>query len=114
MHSNFFRAYGFWHVGEGFQTILMMWYMAFHAGLSATEIGTTSAVIGFKVVLVFGVSFLLVVTHEVKPVTKLVAAARPPKRRKSFLLMFIMQMLVDDVLKLNLTHCLIGLVYLQT
>lgn len=39
MHSNFFRAYGFWHVGEGFQTILMMWYMAFHAGLSATEIG---------------------------------------------------------------------------
>lgn len=37
--SNFFRAYGFWHVGEGFQTILMMWYMAFHAGLSATEIG---------------------------------------------------------------------------
>ncbi len=39
MHSNFFRAYGFWHVGEGFQTILMMWYMAFHAQLSATEIG---------------------------------------------------------------------------
>ena len=39
MRSNFFRAYGFWHVGEGFQTILMMWYMAFHAQLSATEIG---------------------------------------------------------------------------
>lgn len=39
MTSNFFRAYGFWHVGEGFQTILMMWYMAFHAGLSASEIG---------------------------------------------------------------------------
>ena len=39
MPSNFFRAYGFWHVGEGFQTILMMWYMAFHAGLSASEIG---------------------------------------------------------------------------
>ncbi len=39
MQSNFFRAYGFWHVGEGFQTILMMWYMAFHAQLSATEIG---------------------------------------------------------------------------
>jgi MFS family permease len=37
--NNFFRAYGFWHVGEGFQTILMMWYMAFHARLSATEIG---------------------------------------------------------------------------
>ncbi len=39
IQNNFFRAYGFWHVGEGFQTILMMWYMAFHAGLSATEIG---------------------------------------------------------------------------
>lgn len=39
MRSSFFRAYGFWHVGEGFQTILMMWYMAFHAQLSATEIG---------------------------------------------------------------------------
>lgn len=37
--SNFFRAYGFWHVGEGFQTILMMWYMTFHARLSATDIG---------------------------------------------------------------------------
>lgn len=39
MRSNFFRSYGFWHVGEGFQTILMMWYMAFHTQLSATEIG---------------------------------------------------------------------------
>lgn len=39
MKSPFFGAYGFWHVGEGFQTILMMWYMAFHAGLSASEIG---------------------------------------------------------------------------
>lgn len=39
MRSNFFRSYGFWHCGEGFQTILIMWYMAFHARLSATEIG---------------------------------------------------------------------------
>lgn len=39
MRSNFFRAYGFWHCGEGFQTILIMWYMAFHARLSAGEIG---------------------------------------------------------------------------
>lgn len=39
LRSNFFRAYGFWHVGEGFQTILMMWYMTFHARLSATDIG---------------------------------------------------------------------------
>lgn len=39
MHSNFFRSYWFWHCGEGFQTILLMWYMAFHARLSAAEIG---------------------------------------------------------------------------
>ncbi len=39
LRSNFLRAYGFWHVGEGFQTILMMWYMTFHARLSATDIG---------------------------------------------------------------------------
>ncbi len=39
MRSNFFRAYGFWHCGEGFQTILLMWYMTFHAGLSAAQIG---------------------------------------------------------------------------
>jgi MFS family permease len=39
MKSSFFGAYGFWHCGEGFQTILMMWYMAFHAQLSASEIG---------------------------------------------------------------------------
>lgn len=43
MQGNFFRAYGFWQVGEGFQTILMMWYMAFHAGLSASEIGVYQA-----------------------------------------------------------------------
>lgn len=39
MRSLFFPAYWFWHCGEGFQTILMMWYMTFHAGLSASEIG---------------------------------------------------------------------------
>lgn len=39
MHNTFFRSYWFWHCGEGFQTILMMWYMAFHAQLSASEIG---------------------------------------------------------------------------
>ena len=39
MRNNFFRSYGFWHVGEGFQTILFMWYMAFHARLSPSEIG---------------------------------------------------------------------------
>lgn len=37
--SNFFRSYGFWHVGEGFQTVLLTWYMAFYADLSASEIG---------------------------------------------------------------------------
>jgi len=39
MRNTFFRSYWFWHCGEGFQTILMMWYMAFHARLSASEIG---------------------------------------------------------------------------
>ncbi|HMS94188.1 MAG TPA: MFS transporter [Tabrizicola sp.] len=39
MRNNFFRSYWFWHCGEGFQTILMMWYMTFHARLSASEIG---------------------------------------------------------------------------
>ena len=39
MRSRFFAAYGLWHVGEGFQTILMMWYMTFHAHLSASQIG---------------------------------------------------------------------------
>ncbi len=39
MHNNFFRSYWFWHCGEGFQTVLLMWYMAFHAGLSPAEIG---------------------------------------------------------------------------
>lgn len=39
MRNKFFQSYWFWHCGEGFQTILMMWYMAFHARLSASEIG---------------------------------------------------------------------------
>lgn len=39
MRNNFFRSYWFWHCGEGFQTILLMWYMTFHANLSAGEIG---------------------------------------------------------------------------
>lgn len=39
LSSRYFQAYGFWHAGEGFQTILMMWYMTFHARLSAAEIG---------------------------------------------------------------------------
>lgn len=39
MGNRYFWAYGFWHAGEGFQTILMMWYMAFHTRLSAAEIG---------------------------------------------------------------------------
>lgn len=43
--SNFFRAYGFWHWGEGFQTVLFTWYMTFHANLSATEIGFFQALV---------------------------------------------------------------------
>lgn len=39
LSSRYFQAYGFWHSGEGFQTILMMWYMTFHARLSPSEIG---------------------------------------------------------------------------
>lgn len=39
MRKPFFASYWFWHCGEGFQTILFTWYMAFHARLSATEIG---------------------------------------------------------------------------
>lgn len=37
--SRYFQAYGLWHSGEGFQTVLMMWYMTFHARLTAAEIG---------------------------------------------------------------------------
>lgn len=43
--GNFFRAYGFWHWGEGFQTVLFTWYMTFHANLSATEIGFFQALV---------------------------------------------------------------------
>lgn len=43
--SNFFRSYGLWHWGEGFQTVLFTWYMAFHANLSATEIGFYQALV---------------------------------------------------------------------
>jgi MFS family permease len=39
MRNTFFPAYGLWHCGEGFQTVLIMWYMAFHARLSPAEIG---------------------------------------------------------------------------
>ena len=41
----FFRAYGFWHWGEGLQTVLFTWYMTFHAGLSASEIGFYQALV---------------------------------------------------------------------
>lgn len=43
--SNFFKAYGFWHWGEGLQTVLFTWYMAFHAELSATQIGFYQALV---------------------------------------------------------------------
>ncbi|OIQ45811.1 MAG: hypothetical protein BM558_02225 [Roseobacter sp. MedPE-SW] len=43
--SPFFRAYGFWHWGEGLQTVLFTWYMTFHAGLSATQIGFYQALV---------------------------------------------------------------------
>lgn len=39
LSSRYYQAYGFWHAGEGFQTILMMWYMTFHARLPAADIG---------------------------------------------------------------------------
>ncbi|CUK15638.1 Major Facilitator Superfamily protein [Ruegeria denitrificans] len=55
-NNNFFRAYGFWHWGEGFQTVLFTWYMAFHAELTATEIGFYQALVlsPFLVFTVFG------------------------------------------------------------
>lgn len=54
--SNFFRAYGFWHWGEGLQTVLFTWYMAFHADLTATEIGFYQALVlsPFLVFTIFG------------------------------------------------------------
>ncbi len=45
LRNKFFRAYGFWHWGEGLQTVLFTWYMAFHANLSATEIGFYQALV---------------------------------------------------------------------
>ncbi|WP_166418143.1 MFS transporter [Cochlodiniinecator piscidefendens] len=54
--NRFFRAYGFWHWGEGFQTVLFTWYMAFHANLTATEIGFYQALVlsPFLVFTIFG------------------------------------------------------------
>lgn len=54
--SNFFRSYGFWHYGEGFQTVLFTWYMAFHSGLSATQIGLYQALVlsPFLIFTIFG------------------------------------------------------------
>ncbi|WP_170517160.1 MFS transporter [Ruegeria atlantica] len=54
--NNFFRAYGFWHWGEGFQTVLFTWYMTFHAELTATEIGFFQALVlsPFLVFTIFG------------------------------------------------------------
>jgi len=43
--NRFFQAYGFWHWGEGLQTVLFTWYMTFHAGLSASEIGFYQALV---------------------------------------------------------------------
>lgn len=54
-NNKFFRAYGFWHWGEGFQTVLFTWYMAFHANLSATEIGFYQALV-LSPFLVFTIS----------------------------------------------------------
>lgn len=54
--NQFFKAYGFWHWGEGFQTVLFTWYMAFHANLSASEIGFYQAVVlsPFLIFTIFG------------------------------------------------------------
>ena len=43
--NQFFKSYGFWHWGEGLQTVLFTWYMTFHAQLSATEIGFYQALV---------------------------------------------------------------------
>lgn len=45
LRSKFFGAYGFWHWGEGFQTVLFTWYMSIHLNLSATEIGFYQALV---------------------------------------------------------------------
>lgn len=55
-NNKFFRAYGFWHWAEGFQTVLFTWYMTFHAKLTATEIGFYQALVlsPFLFLTVFG------------------------------------------------------------
>lgn len=43
--NRFFQAYGLWHWGEGLQTVLLTWYMTFHAELTATQIGFYQALV---------------------------------------------------------------------
>lgn len=43
--NKFFKAYGLWHWGEGLQTVLLTWYMTFHAELTATQIGFYQALV---------------------------------------------------------------------
>ncbi len=45
LRNKFFGAYGFWHWGEGFQTVLFTWYMSIHLNLSATQIGFYQALV---------------------------------------------------------------------
>ena len=45
VRNKFFGAYGFWHWGEGFQTVLFTWYMSIHLNLSATQIGFYQALV---------------------------------------------------------------------
>ena len=53
---NFIGAYGFWHYGEGLQTVLFSWYLANYAHLSADKIGKYQALTlaPFLVIIVFG------------------------------------------------------------
>lgn len=55
LRNRFFNAYGLWHWGEGLQTVLLTWYMTFHADLSATKIGFYQALV-LAPVLVFSIS----------------------------------------------------------
>lgn len=43
--SPYLRAYGFWHWGEGLQTVLFTWYMTFHARLDPAQIGFYQALV---------------------------------------------------------------------
>ncbi|MGR3616256.1 MAG: MFS transporter [Paracoccaceae bacterium] len=45
IRTPYFRAYGFWHWGEGLQTVLFTWYMTFHADLTASQIGFYQALV---------------------------------------------------------------------